>query len=214
MGLGGPAPRGVPASVELGHEVDLPLRPAVTASVAVVAAPELRLAEVEPEPVRAAPRAPQRAADDEWTLGESSAESRPLERPAYSGERARAAAVDLALLAPLWAVVVYFASRAAHVGLLGLRPTWMYLVGYLAFLGLIYAGYFTGTTGQTLGKIATGLRVVDAGGRPPGYLRAFARAALGTLGVLLAGVGLVPMFLDPARRTLHDRLSRTRVVKG
>jgi hypothetical protein len=31
----------------------------------------------------------------------------------YSGERARAAALDLALLTVLWAVVVYFASRAA-----------------------------------------------------------------------------------------------------
>ena len=92
----------------------------------------------------------------------------PVERPAYSGERARAAALDLALLTVLWAIVVYFASRAAHVELMGLRPAWPYLAGYLAFLGLSYAGYFTGTTGQTLGKIAVGLRVVDAGGRPPG----------------------------------------------
>ena len=37
--------------------------------------------------------------------------------------------------------------------------------------------------------------------------------ALGTLGVLLAGGGLVPMLYDPARRALHDRLLRTRVVK-
>ena len=214
--LGGPQPAAaVSALIELGDEADLPLHPAPTGAVAVVPAPDLRLAGVEPEPNRAAPRAPERSADDEWTLGGEPAEaSRPVERPAYSGERARAAAVDLALLAPLWAVVVYFASRAAHVGLLGLRPAWMYLVGYLAFLGLIYAGYFTGTTGQTLGKIAMGLRVVDASGRPPGYLRAFARAALGSLGVLLAGTGLVPMFLDPARRALHDRLLRTRVIKG
>jgi len=40
------------------------------------------------------------------------------------------------------------------------------------------------------------------------------RAALGSVGVLLAGTGLVPMFLDPARRALHDRVLRTRVVKG
>src|SRR5204862_6856349 len=125
-----------------------------------------------------------------------------------------AAALDLALLTVMWGVGVYCASRAAHVGLMGLRPAWPYRLGYLAFLGLGYAGYFTGTTGQTLGKIATGLRVVDAGGRPPGYLRAFTRAALGAIGVLLVGAGLVPMFLDPARRALHDRLSRTRVVKG
>jgi uncharacterized RDD family membrane protein YckC len=159
--------------------------------------------------------APEPAPGDEWTLGAEAADaSRPVERPAYSGERARAAALDLGLLTLLWAIVVYFASRAAHVEIIGLRPAWPYLVGYLAFLGLTYAGYFTGTTGQTLGKIAVGLRVVDAGGRPPGYLRAFVRAALGSVGVLAAGAGLIPMLLDPARRALHDRVVRTRVVKG
>jgi len=55
--------------------------------------------------------------------------------------------------------------------------------------------------------------VVHASGRPPGYARAFARAALGVLGVALALVGLAPMLVDPARRALHDRLLRTRVVK-
>ena len=181
--------------IDITDEPDLPLR-----------APDLPLR--APAPAAATP-------GDEWTLGaEPTAAARPVERPAYSGERARAAALDLALLTVLWAIVVYFASRAAHVGLMGLRPAWPYLSGYLAFLGLTYAGYFTGTTGQTLGKIATGLRVVDAGGRPPGYLRAFVRAALGSLGVLAAGAGLIPMLLDPARRALHDRVVKTRVVKG
>jgi uncharacterized RDD family membrane protein YckC len=204
----------VAAPIEIGDEADLPLRPAV-ASIAASPTPDLRFAEAGPKPARPPRREPAREVEPDWSLGgEPTDAPRPVERPAHSGERARAAAVDLALLAPLWAVVVYFASRAAHVGLLGLRPTWMYVVGYLAFLGLVYAGYFTGTTGQTLGKIATGLRVVDAAGRPPGYLRAFARAALGAVGVLLAGAGLVPMFLDPARRALHDRLLRTRVIKG
>jgi uncharacterized RDD family membrane protein YckC len=78
----------------------------------------------------------------------------------------------------------------------------------------VYACYFTGTTGQTLGKMAAGLRVVDSGGQPPGYLRAFTRAVMGTLGVLAAGSGLLPMLFDPARRALHDRVFRTRVIKG
>jgi uncharacterized RDD family membrane protein YckC len=201
--------------------VDLPLRPAGpplrTPEVAATPAADLRLtAGSEPSSARArVPEPPMGAPGDEWTLGADPADAaRPLERPAYSGERARAAALDLALLTVLWAIVVYFASRAAHVELMGLRPAWPYLTGYLAFLGLTYAGYFTGTTGQTLGKIAMGLRVVDAGGRPPGYLRAFVRAALGSLGVLAAGAGLIPMLLDPARRALHDRVVKTRVVKG
>ena len=202
---------------ELGvDESDLPLRPSTPS-----AAPgeELRLGapDVRPTPPETRPRvaAEPPPEDDEWTLGrEPAAAPRPVERPAYSGERARAAALDVALLAVLWSIVVYFASRAAHVGLTGLKPSWPYLAGYLAFLGLAYAGYFTGTTGQTLGKIATGLRVVDAGGRPPGYVRALSRAALGSLGVLAAGAGLIPMLLDPARRALHDRVLKTRVVKG
>ena len=139
-------------------------------------------------------------------------EAPPPERPARAGERAQAAALDLGLLFGLWSLVVYFASRTAHVTVAGLIPSWRYLVAYLAALGLIYAGYFTGTTGQTLGKIVLGLRVVDSVGRPPGYLRALARAVLGSAGVLAAAAGLVPMAFDPARRALHDRLLKTRVV--
>jgi uncharacterized RDD family membrane protein YckC len=32
--------------------------------------------------------------------------------------------------------------------------------------------------------------------------------------VALAGLFLVPMAFDPARRALHDRLLRTRVIRG
>src|SRR6185503_14106945 len=111
-------------------------------------------------------------------------------------------------------VVVYFAGRAAHVSMAGLAPSWPYLAAYLGALGLIYAGYFTGTTGQTLGKMMFGLRVVDRAGRPPGYLRALGRAACGTAGVLLAGAALVTVAFDPARRAVHDRLFGTRVVRS
>jgi uncharacterized RDD family membrane protein YckC len=140
-------------------------------------------------------------------------EVRPPERPALPRERLQAAGVDLGLLVSLWVVVVYFASRAAHVPLAALRPAWPWLLGYLAFLGLVYSSYFTGTTGQTLGKMVFGLRVLDASKHPPGYLRSFLRAALGALGILAVGLGQLPMLFDPARRGLCDRLLRTRVVK-
>ena len=153
--------------------------------------------------------------EPEWALdAPPRAQPVPVERPADWFERLQAGLVDLALLAALWAIVVYFASRAAHVPVAGLRPSWPYLLGYLAFLGLAYAAYFTGATGQTLGKLVSGLRVVDSAGQPPGYARAFVRAGLGAVGIVLFFGGLVPMFLDPARRALHDRLLRTRVVKG
>jgi len=155
------------------------------------------------------------AAPSSWDLGPSpSAALPPVERPAQAFERVQAAVVDLLLLSALFSVAAYFASRAARVDVVGLLPTWPYLLGYFALLGLTYAGYFTGTTGQTLGKMATGLRVVDRFGGPPAYVRAFARGIVGTLGVLLAGGGVLPMLFDPARRTLHDPLFGTRVVKG
>jgi uncharacterized RDD family membrane protein YckC len=153
---------------------------------------------------------------DDWSVDAPAApaEVRPVERPALPVERAQAAAIDGGLLLGISTLVVYFASRAAHTTVLGLRPAWPYLIGYLGFLGLVYATYFTGTTGQTLGKISTGLRVVDRVGHPPGYLRSLGRAALGAVGIATAFAGLVPMFFDPARRAAHDRIFKTRVVKN
>lgn len=143
------------------------------------------------------------------------ADSRPPERPAQAGERMQAAFLDITLLLALGAFVVYFASRAARVpDLLGLLPAWPYLAGFLGVLALAYASYFTGTTGQTPGKMVLGLRVVDTAGRPPGRGLALGRALLGTLGIALAFAGVVPVLVDPARRAFHDRLLRTRVVKG
>jgi uncharacterized RDD family membrane protein YckC len=200
-----------------GELQDLPLRPTVEESP-----------EPPPEPVPARAHADAPPPMDEEFLGEEAPrdtpedwlelpskppEARSVERPALPLERLQAAAVDLALLVTAWTVVVYFASRAAHVPLASLRPSWPWLLSYLAFLGLVYASYFTGTTGQTLGKMVTGLRVLNASSRPPGYLRSFLRAGVGALGILAAGLGQLPMMFDPARRALHDRLFGTRVVK-
>jgi uncharacterized RDD family membrane protein YckC len=152
-----------------------------------------------------------------WSLGPRGAggdEPAPVERPAPLLARAEAALMDLVLLGVLGAGVVALTARAAQVPLRGLLPSWPWLAGYLAAMGLLYAGYFTGGTGRTLGKIAFGLYVVDANGQRPGFLRALARAALGSIGILLAGGGLVPMLLDPARRALHDRLFGTRVIRA
>jgi uncharacterized RDD family membrane protein YckC len=152
----------------------------------------------------------------DWSLGAAGPEEAPpsVERPALPGERLRAGALDALVLLVLWGCTVYFSARVARVSLLGLVPSWPYLVAYLTFLGIVYAAYFTGMTGQTLGKMALHLYVVDPSGRPPGHLRAFARALIGAAGVILAGASVIPMFFDPARRGLHDRLLRTRVIRA
>jgi len=153
----------------------------------------------------------------QWSLGPRNASSdqpSPVERPAPLLARAEAALLDVLLLAVLGAGVVALTARAAQVPIAGLRPSWPWLSGYLLSLGLLYAGYFTGGTGRTVGKMAFGLYVVDSAGHRPGFVRAFARAALGTLGIALAAAGLAPMFVDPARRAFHDRLFGTRVIQA
>ena len=132
-------------------------------------------------------------ADDEWALGAERRAARPVERPPTPASARRAAALDLALLTVLWAVVVYFASRAAHVELSGL------LAGLALSRRLprvprpdLRRRTSRAPPGRPWARSPTGLRVVDAGGRPPGYLRAFVRAALGSLGVLAAGAGAHP----------------------
>lgn len=192
---------------------DLPLRPPEAPSLDDEVA---RAVALRSEPVFDGATSETRSTQsDDWSIDAGPPrELRPVERPANVAERAQAAAIDAGLLLGLAAFVVYFASRAAHTTVLGLRPASPFLLGYLAFLGLVYATYFTGTTGQTLGKIAVGLRVVDRVGHPPGYLRALGRATLGALGILIAFAGVVPMFFDPARRALHDRIFRTRVVRN
>jgi uncharacterized RDD family membrane protein YckC len=211
-----PGPRELGEEFPQGAMTDLPLRrfdPPATEP-----APVREEGTEDPEPVESA-RDGEDGDDDyerDWRLDAAlpATDPRPVERPAQAGERAQAAVVDVVLMLGAWAVVVYFASRAARVSLTGLQPSWPYLLAYLAFLGLAYAACFTGITGQTLGKMLKGLRVVNASGRPPGCPRAFLRAALGSLGVLLAFGGIVPMFFDPARRGFHDRLLKTRVVRS
>lgn len=188
--------------------VDLPLRQAEVESLAdeqLVEAPEPAATGFD-EPVLAP--WPSRVDEDDAVL---EPERPPAERPAFFGERLRAASVDFLTLSGFAAIAVYFAARAARVSIFGLLPAWPYFALFLGFFGLSYASWFTGLTGQTLGKILFRLRVVDSAGAPLGHSRAALRAALGAVGSALL-LGALPIFFDPARRALHDRLLKTRVV--
>jgi uncharacterized RDD family membrane protein YckC len=136
----------------------------------------------------------------------------PVERHARWIERVSAGLVDAGIVASMIAVVAYFTSRMAPVGIeMGASGPWF--VGFALLLTFFYAGYFTGTNGQTPGKMIQGLRVVDESGQAPGFVRALGRSALGAAGVALCGAGVVPAAFDPAGRSFHDRIFRTRVVR-
>lgn len=129
------------------------------------------------------------------------------------GPRLRAGAIDAVLLIAIDAAVVWLTLRVADVGaadwrVLPLVP----LIGFLFLLDTAYLVTFTAASGQTIGKMVAGGRVVYGdGGRVP-----FGHAVLRSVALLLCaiplGLGLLPMFMDAGRRGLHDRLAGTRVV--
>jgi uncharacterized RDD family membrane protein YckC len=89
-------------------------------------------------------------------------------------------------------------------------------VGNLASVvfALAYFSYFEGgPTGQTLGKRALGIRVIDfkAGG-PIGYGRGLLRTVARYLSAIVVFLGYLWMLWDPEKQTWHDKIAGTVVV--
>lgn len=82
-------------------------------------------------------------------------------------------------------------------------------------VNLGYALYFIGNRGQTLGKMAMGIKVVKLDTNdPPGYVGAFLREVVGKLLSSLAlGLGYLWMLWDDKKQTCHDKIAGTVVVK-
>lgn len=127
-----------------------------------------------------------------------------------------AAMVDAAILTGLCGAVLYI--TLAVCGLRFDQAATLPLAPLAGFLLLLVGGYFillTAAGGQTLGKMAAGIRVAsmqDAGRLSLG--QAVIRAAGYLVSVLPAGLGLLPAVLHRDRRALHDRLADTHVVKA
>jgi uncharacterized RDD family membrane protein YckC len=212
---------------------DLPLfgdgAPAEPGSPPLVAAPAPPR---HPLPVRRHTLPPPRArrphgdAPDGGTLDLLLAAEGPARRAAppasnASGEelagpirRVAAALLDVALLGGINALTLYFTLRLCA---LSAREWYLLPPGpMLVFFLLMDAGYlvaFTTAGGQTIGKMALGLRVVrdDDDSVPVGT--ALMRALGAIASTLCLGAGLLPALLHADRRAIHDRLSGTHVVR-
>lgn len=130
------------------------------------------------------------------------------------GARVLAAAIDLSILAAIDVVVLYFTLQICGVTLTewNLLPK-IPLLGFLLVQNLGYLVAFT-AGGQTLGKMAAGIRVVPADGESA---LDFGRASLRTLVWIAlavpAGLGFLTAIMSHDHRGLHDRLAGTRVVR-
>ncbi len=68
--------------------------------------------------------------------------------------------------------------------------------------------------GQTIGKLAMGIRVVTADGTPVPVGMAFARAGMKLVSGAALGLGYLWMLWDPNKQTWHDKVAKTYVVKA
>ena len=127
--------------------------------------------------------------------------------------RLAAGLFDAVLLGSLDAVVIMLTLRLTGFDLQSLSaPSVGPLVAFLTLLNGGYVVVLTLAGGQTFGKMAFGLRVVDRAGRPVTTSVALVRALGYLVSVLPLGLGLVWMFFDTKQRALHDRLAGTCVL--
>jgi uncharacterized RDD family membrane protein YckC len=204
-----------------GPPEDLPLfgdpddaRPLISA--ASRPRPPLGVRRATPEIPRARLRTPRSQEDPLFDPPPSSivARAATLDAIAAPGRRIVAALIDVVLLLGLNAAVLYFTLRlcglsAAEIPQLPVTP----LVAFFLLLDGGYLVAFTAVGGQSIGKMALGIKVVSDEDGPV----AFGRATLRTLAYLLSalplGAGFLPGVLGADRLALHDRLTHTRVVR-
>jgi uncharacterized RDD family membrane protein YckC len=98
-----------------------------------------------------------------------------------------------------------------------LSPNFFIFIGLQVLLGisipLFYNTFFLGKWGATLGKMACGLKVVTPEGGGVTYMRAFGRFFAEWISMILLYVGYIMVGFDDEKRSLHDRICSTRVVK-
>ena len=125
-----------------------------------------------------------------------------------------AVVLDLIILAAVDALVIYLTMQICGISMddadiLPKGPL-------VAFLLLQNCGYLVAFTagGQTLGKMATGIRVVPSDADASLDVgRALLRTFMWIVLAIPAGLGFVSTFVSRDHRGLHDRFAGTRVVR-
>ena len=138
---------------------------------------------------------------------------REAEAAATPGRRVTAAAIDLGLIGLVDLVVLHFTLTLCGLTMNDIHV--LPVVPMLAFFLVLNGGYlvlFTGTLGQTLGKMAAEIEVVSDRRGGMDLRRATLRAGAILLSLLPAGLGWVAALVGD-HRGLHDRLVGTRVVR-
>ncbi|MFH2047666.1 MAG: RDD family protein [Pseudomonadota bacterium] len=80
-------------------------------------------------------------------------------------------------------------------------------------LPVIYNTWFVGKYAATPGKMACGLKIITSDNNKVSYLRAFARYFAEILSGLILCIGYLMAAFDSQKRSLHDRICNTLVIR-
>ncbi len=91
-----------------------------------------------------------------------------------------------------------------------------FVISYLISLALAagYMIFFSGKFGATPGKMALGVKIVRADGSPIGYPLATGRYFATMVSGMTLSIGYIMAIFDKEKRTLHDRIAGTRVIRN
>jgi uncharacterized RDD family membrane protein YckC len=126
------------------------------------------------------------------------------------GSRLLAAIVDSLILG-----VVNFGAGLVIGMAMGNDTSVQYVAqGIGLVLAILYYVVYQNKTGQTFGKKALGLKVVNANGETPGMGTLALREIVGKwVSAIILGIGYLWMLWDPRKQCLHDKIASTFVVK-
>jgi len=93
-------------------------------------------------------------------------------------------------------------------------PAMIAVIAFQYLFPIAYTTFFLGKFSATPGKMACGLKVVTADGHSISYLRAFGRYFAEIISALILCIGYIMAAFDYEKRTLHDRICTTRVIKN
>ncbi len=140
------------------------------------------------------------------------------QQPVDGGTRLAAACIDAALLGGIAIVVTWCTMRLAGLPIsdLAVLPKWP-MVGFFLLIVVGYLLMFTAVNGQTVGKMACGIRVVGTSldaviNDRVTVSQAVVRAVTALPSVLALGAGFLPALVG-AGLAVHDRVAHTRVVR-
>lgn len=119
--------------------------------------------------------------------------------------------IRLMLWLPLMLRMFSAPEEAQSLGFIGIQML-VNLIDFLIKIG--YESYFVGRFGATPGKMACSLKVVLMDGGKVSYPRALARSFAKILSGLILFIGFLMAAFDEEKRSLHDRICETRVVKA